>query len=191
VTSPPYLYAFGNEGGPYKVGFSSDPARRALNIVAYEPGSRHTTPDAAFLRLIRLPDRSTARAAEARAHAMLAAHRVGHRDAADRPIGTTEWFAADLSAVLTAMAQAVADIPDAEVCETVPPRVPVASPDTQNRIKTAQLTLRIDPALKEAAEQLAAEERRSVTSLFEKLLVDALRARGLPPPPPKPREPKA
>jgi hypothetical protein len=58
-------------------------------------------------------------------------------------------------------------------------------------VKTAQLTLRIEPALKEAAERLAAEERRSVTSLFEKLLVDLMRERGLSLPPPKSREPKA
>jgi len=45
------------------------------------------------------------------------------------------------------------------------------------RIKSKTLNLRIDPALKEAAEQAAAEERRSLTSYIEKLIDDDLRAR--------------
>lgn len=48
------------------------------------------------------------------------------------------------------------------------------------RRKTAVLSLRIDPALKEAAEKAAAEERRSLTSLIEKLLDDWLRSRPAP-----------
>jgi hypothetical protein len=45
------------------------------------------------------------------------------------------------------------------------------------RIKSKTLNLRIDPALKGAAEQAAAEERRSLTSYIEKLIDDDLRAR--------------
>jgi len=48
--------------------------------------------------------------------------------------------------------------------------------------KTATLNLRIDPALKEAAEKAAAEDRRSLTSLIEKLLDDWLRSRSSSPP---------
>ena len=44
--------------------------------------------------------------------------------------------------------------------------------------KTAQVNLRIQPSLKEAAERAAADDRRSLTSLVEKLLVDYLRERG-------------
>jgi hypothetical protein len=44
--------------------------------------------------------------------------------------------------------------------------------------KTAQVNLRLQPSLKAAAEKAAAEERRSLTSLIEKLLVDHLRKRG-------------
>jgi hypothetical protein len=49
---------------------------------------------------------------------------------------------------------------------------------TEKRIKTAQLNLRISPALKAAAEQAAADDQRSVTSLIEKLLTDHLQERG-------------
>lgn len=46
------------------------------------------------------------------------------------------------------------------------------------RTKTATLNLRIEPELKEAAERAATEDRRSVTSLIEKLLAEYLRERG-------------
>jgi hypothetical protein len=45
------------------------------------------------------------------------------------------------------------------------------------RIKSKTLNLRIDPKLKDAAEQAAAEERRSLTSYIEKLIENDLRAR--------------
>jgi hypothetical protein len=47
------------------------------------------------------------------------------------------------------------------------------------RKKTAQITVRIDPNLKEVAERAAAKDRRSLTSLIERLLVKHLRNRGL------------
>lgn len=43
------------------------------------------------------------------------------------------------------------------------------------RLKTAQINLRIDPELKAAAEKAAAADKRSLTSLVEKLLDDYLR----------------
>ncbi len=46
------------------------------------------------------------------------------------------------------------------------------------RTKSATLNLRIEPGIKEAAEKAAAEDRRSLTSLVEKLLVDYLRRKG-------------
>jgi hypothetical protein len=46
------------------------------------------------------------------------------------------------------------------------------------RTKSATLNLRIEPAIKEAAEKAAEDDRRSVTSLVEKLLVDYLRKKG-------------
>ncbi|MCJ2089530.1 hypothetical protein MKK88_26595 [Methylobacterium sp. E-005] len=48
----------------------------------------------------------------------------------------------------------------------------------QQRKKTAQVNLRIDPALKEAAEFAAKEDQRSLTSLVEKLLTEHLKAKG-------------
>jgi hypothetical protein len=47
----------------------------------------------------------------------------------------------------------------------------------EKRLKTAQLNLRIDPSLKEAAERAAADDHRSLKSLVEKLLIDHLRAK--------------
>jgi hypothetical protein len=46
------------------------------------------------------------------------------------------------------------------------------------RTKSATLNLRIEPAIKDAAEKAAADDRRSLTSLVEKLLVDHLRKKG-------------
>jgi len=43
--------------------------------------------------------------------------------------------------------------------------------------KTALVNLRMPPSLKAAAQQAAADDRRSLTSLIEKLLVDYLRNR--------------
>lgn len=48
----------------------------------------------------------------------------------------------------------------------------------QKRIKTAQVNLRIEPALKEAAERAAVDDHRSLTSLVEKLLSQYLREQG-------------
>ena len=48
----------------------------------------------------------------------------------------------------------------------------------EKRIKTAQVNLRIEPALKAAAEKAASDDHRSLTSLVEKLLTDYLRKRG-------------
>jgi hypothetical protein len=44
--------------------------------------------------------------------------------------------------------------------------------------KTAQVNLRLQPTLKEAAERAAAEDRRSLTSLVEILLAEHLKAKG-------------
>jgi hypothetical protein len=44
--------------------------------------------------------------------------------------------------------------------------------------KTAQLNMRIDPEIKAAAEKAAAADRRSLSSLIEKLLEDHCRKVG-------------
>jgi len=49
---------------------------------------------------------------------------------------------------------------------------------TEKRLKTAQVNLRIDPALKAAADKAAANDQRSLTSLVEKLLTDHLKKTG-------------
>lgn len=48
----------------------------------------------------------------------------------------------------------------------------------EKRQKTATLNLRIDPDLKAAAEKAAAADRRSLTSLVEKLLSEHVSAFG-------------
>jgi hypothetical protein len=50
---------------------------------------------------------------------------------------------------------------------------------TEKRLKTAQVNLRIDPALKAAAEKAAAADHRSLTGLIEKLLADYCKKRSL------------
>jgi len=44
--------------------------------------------------------------------------------------------------------------------------------------KTANLALRIPPEIKEALDQAAKDDRRSVSSLVEKVLADYLEAKG-------------
>ena len=46
------------------------------------------------------------------------------------------------------------------------------------RTKTATLNLRVDPEIKKAAEKAALDDRRSLTSMIEKLLTDYLRKKG-------------
>ena len=48
-----------------------------------------------------------------------------------------------------------------------------------NRLKTANLDLRLDPELKEAGEKAAAAEQVSLENLIERLLADYCRARGI------------
>jgi hypothetical protein len=42
----------------------------------------------------------------------------------------------------------------------------------EQRLKSAQVNIRLTPALKKAAEKAAQEDHRSLTSLIEKLLSD-------------------
>jgi hypothetical protein len=49
---------------------------------------------------------------------------------------------------------------------------------TVKRNKTAQVNLRMNPSLKEAAEKAAANDQRSLTSLIEKLLTEHLKRKG-------------
>jgi hypothetical protein len=53
---------------------------------------------------------------------------------------------------------------------------------SMKRNKTAQINLRITPALKEAAEEAAAADQRSLTSLVEKLLTDYIGQQHAAPP---------
>ena len=46
--------------------------------------------------------------------------------------------------------------------------------------RSAQFNMRMDPVLKAAAETAAADDRRSLSSLIEKLLMDYCREHGFP-----------
>lgn len=48
----------------------------------------------------------------------------------------------------------------------------------EKRRKTATINIRMEPELKQLVEKAAADDRRSITTLLEKLLVDYLRERG-------------
>ena len=58
------------------------------------------------------------------------------------------------------------------------------------RIKTATVTLRVDPEIKAAAERAAKHDRRSLTNLVEVLLVSHCKSLNLYPPPPPNKEPQ-
>jgi hypothetical protein len=45
--------------------------------------------------------------------------------------------------------------------------------------KTTQFTMPMDPFIKEAAEQAAAQDRRSLVALIEKLLIDHCQKEGI------------
>jgi hypothetical protein len=50
--------------------------------------------------------------------------------------------------------------------------------DTMIQRRSTQFNMRMDPVLKDAAEKAAADDRRSLSSLVEKLLTDYCRERG-------------
>ena len=49
---------------------------------------------------------------------------------------------------------------------------------SKKRLKTAQINIKTSPTLKEAAEEYAVTENRSLTSLIEHLLTTTLRDKG-------------
>jgi hypothetical protein len=53
----------------------------------------------------------------------------------------------------------------------------------EKRVKTAQVNLRLEPALKAAAERAAAADMRSLTSYIEKLIVEDLKTQKVAPAP--------
>ena len=55
----------------------------------------------------------------------------------------------------------------------------ILSLNGQKRMKTAQVNLQIEPALKAAAEKAAAADNRSLAELIEKLLADHCKKRAL------------
>lgn len=62
-----------------------------------------------------------------------------------------------------------------------PTQVRFMTPARRPKIKTATLTVRIDPVIKAAAEAAAALERRSLTGLLEVLILNHCRTLGISP----------
>lgn len=58
-----------------------------------------------------------------------------------------------------------------------------------NRVKPTQITFRVEQHFKEAAEEAARRDSRSLTSLMEKLLRDYMRSVGIDPDKPLPPNP--
>jgi predicted HicB family RNase H-like nuclease len=56
----------------------------------------------------------------------------------------------------------------------------------ETRVKSAQITVRVEPHFKAAAERAAKLDRRSVNSLVEKLLHDYMQSVGIDPDKPLP-----
>jgi hypothetical protein len=71
------------------------------------------------------------------------------------------------------------DIPESDRLRSAPP--PSALPHCWRKIdmtRTASIGIRVEPQLKAAAEQAAADDHRTVASLIEKLLTEYLREHG-------------
>lgn len=109
MSAPVWLYAFGSEGGPYKVGISNQPDVRARQIVAYDPGKTLAGPAWQMQRLIPFAAAADAKAAEKGAHRLLAAHRIRAPGRGPR----LEWVATDLDTVFRAMQTASETFPKA------------------------------------------------------------------------------
>jgi len=90
-----YLYAFGEKGGPIKVGQSKHPAQRATEIKTSKRGRSLSGSNPEFHHAIAFDSVSSAKAAERAAHAALDRSRIRfHR---------SEWFSADLGTVADVM----------------------------------------------------------------------------------------
>jgi hypothetical protein len=64
MSGPVYLYCFGREGGPFKVGRSRNPKARVSTILDSSSGAAFGGPDSTMLHMIKLPGLAEADAAE-------------------------------------------------------------------------------------------------------------------------------
>lgn len=99
-----YLYIFGRIGGPFKVGYSWDPSRRAKEISWSATGWKHSGDSAVMWETFPLQDKPTAKSAERAVHRKLRDHQImvegqlNHR---------SEWFDAPMSVVRRAVTEIV------------------------------------------------------------------------------------
>ena len=99
-----YLYIFGRIGGPFKVGYSWDPPRRAKEISWSATGWKHAGDSAVMWETFPLQDKSTAKSAERAVHQKLRDHQImveGHLN------HRSEWFDAPMSVVRRAVTEIV------------------------------------------------------------------------------------
>lgn len=64
---------------------------------------------------------------------------------------------------------------------TTPTQIQSMAPARRPKVKTATLTVRLDPVIKAAAEAAAVLERRSLTGLLEVLILNHCRTLGISP----------
>lgn len=104
-----YLYIFGKIGGPFKVGYSKNPEKRAKSIMFFAPGNAHCAKAAMMWDMFPLPDQATAKVAERFAHWALKRYQIPlYRGFDNHPIQGSEWFNARLSVVRKVVARVVA-----------------------------------------------------------------------------------
>jgi hypothetical protein len=89
-----YLYIFGKIGGPFKVGYSKHPEKRAKSIMFWSPGRQYSAGLAVMWDTFPLPDQATAKIAERAAHRKLRRHQLLLRNTGEG--WRSEWFNAPL-----------------------------------------------------------------------------------------------
>lgn len=99
-----YVYVVGDEGGPYKVGFSANPIER-LKALRYKDKPQRLQ----VWHLAEAIDEPHARATERLAHQYLAEHQMPNRMGTQAGSVLVEWFDAPLQKVIDSVEKARAD----------------------------------------------------------------------------------
>jgi T5orf172 domain len=102
-----YVYIFGLMGGPFKVGRSNNPKKRAYQIGFYYPGNYfcRKSKDAIMWFTFRLPNTATAERIERAAHSKLRKYKL-HAPDSSSSVAPTEWFDVTLPTAIEAVMQA-------------------------------------------------------------------------------------
>lgn len=99
-----YLYIFGRIDGPFKVGYSKHPEKRAKEIVKMWPGSQYRRGRPILWEVFPVADLATAQTVERAIHAKLSRNQVRSNPEAG---WTTEWFDVPFSRVRSTVARVI------------------------------------------------------------------------------------